>query len=208
MHKMYRLIINVMNNATLPKRIFFTGVPGSRWSGIAQIIEDAAGLNTSDRDPCKEYTHHAYSGHKGAYFGQGMEYQAQLNDPAYLDQPWAVPGGTRLIKSHDWAYHLDTIKQQYSTDWILMVYRPDLVSYAWWHEAGGFQIKYPDYSAYVDSTGMLSAITAQNKAILTFARKHNATWHHFGSAFVKQYFGVDVDEVSSVYTDCLVTVIS
>jgi hypothetical protein len=53
----------------LPNHIFFTGVPGSRWSGIAQTIESIPGFNTSDRNPGREYQHNTYSGHKGAYFG-------------------------------------------------------------------------------------------------------------------------------------------
>ena len=33
----------------LPEYIFFTGVPGSRWSGIAQEIKSQPGYNTTDR---------------------------------------------------------------------------------------------------------------------------------------------------------------
>ena len=149
---------------TFPNHIYFTGVPGSRWSGIAQIIETIPGMNTSDRTPAREYTHHSYTGHKGAYFGRSMEFEA-LADSDYVDQAWTDPRGCKLVKSHDWAYKLDYIKQHCDNDWIMLVYRPDLSSYAWWHEAGGFQIKYPCYDAYVDSQGMLSEITAQNKAI-------------------------------------------
>ena len=190
------------------KRFFFTGVPGSRWSGIAQLIEEhVPGFNTSDRDPAKEYVHHAFSGHKGAYFGKGMEYDAVL-DSNYLDSAWRIPGGSRLIKSHDWAYNLDAVKDAFKEDKIILVYRPDMTSYAWWHEAGGFQIKYPDYSSYEDSTKMLSAIVEQNKLILKFARKHNAKWYHFGSTFIKDHFDVDIPEVDERYTDCLITLIS
>jgi len=50
----------------LPNRIFFTGVPGSRWSGIAQTLEMMSGMNTSDRTPEREYVQHCYTGQKGA----------------------------------------------------------------------------------------------------------------------------------------------
>lgn len=192
----------------LNKRIFFTGVPGSRWSGIAQIIEDAVPeFNTSDRSPDKEYNHHAYSGHKGAYFGTGMDYEAILDDTDYLDAPWSIPGGTRLIKSHDWALVLDQIKEKYPYDWIMLVYRPDMTSYAWWHEAGGFQIAYPNYASYKDSTTMLSSIMEQNKCILKFGRTHGAIWHHFGSKFIYENFKILIPEVAPQFTDCLVTII-
>jgi hypothetical protein len=189
-------------------KIFFTGVPGSRWSGIAQIIEDnVPGFNTSDRCPEKEYMHHSFSGHKGAYFGTGMEFLANL-DGKYLDSAWPTHGGICLVKSHEWAYKLNELKEAFPEDKIILVYRPDMTSYAWWHEAGGFQIKYPDYTAYKDSTTMLASIMEQNKCILQFARKHNAIWYHFGSKFIKDIFNVDIPEVSDRYTDCLITIIS
>ena len=64
----------------LPNRLFFTGVPGSRWSGIAQTLEQLNGFNTSDRTPEREFSHNGFSGHKGAYFGQGMELEAHLEE--------------------------------------------------------------------------------------------------------------------------------
>ena len=72
---------------TLPNHIYFTGVPGCRLSGIAQIIESIPGMNTSDRTPAREYNHHSYTGHKGAYFGRDMEFEP-LADDDYVDQAW------------------------------------------------------------------------------------------------------------------------
>lgn len=194
---------------TLPSHIFFTGVPGSRWSGIAQVIETIPGMNTSDRTPAREYSHHSYTGHRGAYFGRSMEFEAW---PAidYIDQAWTEPGGCKLVKSHDWAYKLNDLKklqaQELTNAWIMLVYRPDMSSYAWWHEAGGFQIKYPCYDAYRDSQGMLSEITAQNKAILEFGMINNCKWEYFTSAWIKENFNVDVN-VTNIWPDILVTLI-
>ena len=189
----------------LPNRIFFTGVPGSRWSGIAQVLESLDGFNTSDRTPERDYTHHEFTGHKGAYFGQGMELEPWLHSQ-HIDTAHTDLSGTRLIKSHDWAYKLSEIEQTFPKDWIMVVYRPDLASYAWWHEAGGFQIKYPCYDAYKDSTNMLSEITKQNKAILEYAHGRNATWHYFNEQWVADTFGQSV-KLDKVFTDILVTVI-
>jgi hypothetical protein len=201
-------IIETPKTNVLPNRIFFTGVPGSKWSGVAQILEDnILGFNTSDRSPKKEYLHNSYSGHTGTYFGKGMEYEALLS-ANHIDHPWKNPHGCKIIKSHEWAYNLDSVKSLFLNDWIMLVYRPDLPSYAWWHEAGGFNITYPSYAAYKDSTTMLSAIMEQNKCILRFAKKHNAKWHHFNKEFVKEYFGTDIPEIESRYEDCLVTIIS
>ena len=189
----------------LPNRIFFTGVPGSRWSGIAQTLEQLDGFNTSDRTPARSYNHNQYSGHQGAYFGTGMELEAYL-DERYIDYAWAEQGGTRIVKSHDWAYKLDLVRQQFPNDWIMLVYRPDMASYAWWHEAGGFSIKYPSYAAYKDSTTMLGEIAKQNTAILQFAHDHNLTWNYFTQEWIVKHFGQEIDMIKT-YPDILVTIL-
>lgn len=189
----------------LPERVFFTGVPGSRWSGIAQILETIPGFNTSDRTPERTYLHHSYTGHVGAYFGWGMEFDPLLN-AEHIDQAWNEPGGTRLVKSHDWAYLLPSIKKQFPNDWIMLVYRPDMISYAWWHEAGGFQIKYPCYDEYRNSVGMLAGITRQNEEILKYAHSVNATWHYFTEQWVLNTFNYSVT-IEKTFPDILVTVI-
>lgn len=189
----------------LPNRIFLTGVPGSRWSGIAQQLETLNGFNTSDRTLEREYQHNTFSGHKGAYFGAGMEFESYLN-PSYIDAAWTNNEGCKIVKSHEYAYKLQTISEVFPTDWIMLVYRPDLTSYAWWHEAGGFQIKYPSYTAYKDSTNMLSEITKQNKAILEYAHSKRATWHYFTEEWITDTFGQSI-QLDKSYSDILVTVI-
>jgi hypothetical protein len=192
---------------TLPKRIYFTGVPGSRWSGIAQILESLPGFNTSDRTSERDYSHHAYSGHKGAYFGEGMEFEANCS---FTDQAWVRPeSGCMIVKSHDWANDLDGIRiyrADKHSDWIMLVYRPDLTSNAWWHEAGGFKITYPNYSWYKDSATMLYEIQKQNKAILEFAYDNNLQWNRFDNQWIKDTFGLNYHGEIPAWKDILVTV--
>ena len=190
---------------TLPNRIFLTGVPGSRWSGVAQTLESISSFNTSDRTPAREYTHNNFSGHKGAYFGTGMELDPVL-DPDYIDSAWTDAGGTKIVKSHEWAYQLDNIKQQFPDAWIMLVYRPDMPSYAWWHQAGGFNIKYPCYDWYQNSSVMLGKIAEQNQLILEYAHQHRATWNYFTSQWIDATFGHWV-AVDKTFSDILVTVI-
>lgn len=189
----------------LPNRIFLTGVPGSRWSGIAQTLETITGFNTSDRTPEREYSHGKFGGHRGVYYGSGMEYEAEPHG-LYLDQAWPNTNGTRIIKSHEWAYWLDTVKERFPDDWIMLVYRPDMASYAWWHEAGGFNIKYPSYAWYENSTNMLGEITKQNQYILEFAHKHNATWNYFNTQWVQNNFNQTIT-IDRTWPDILVTII-
>ncbi len=194
-----------MYHMKLPDRLFFTGVPGSRWSGIAQTLEQLDGFNTSDRTPERDYSHTGFTGHKGAYFGPGMEFDSVL-DPAVLDSAWTQPGGTRIVKSHNWAYKLHDVKATFPNDWIMLVYRPDMPSYTWWHEAGGFNIKYPDYKWYNNSTGMMSEIATQNKKMLEFAHEKDLTWNYFTPRWIEQNFGQHI-EVKQTWSDILVTLL-
>ena len=196
---------STQNGTELPNRIFLTGVPGSRWSGIAQTLESLNGFNTSDRTSAREFSHSGFTGHKGAYFGKGMEYEPYL-DPRYIDNAWSGTTGTKLVKSHDWAYKLQTIREVFPNDWIMLVYRPDMSSYAWWHEAGGFNIKYPNYVAYKDSATMIGKIAEQNACILQFAHKHDLTWNYFTPGWIKQNFGQTI-EVKKTWPDILVTLL-
>lgn len=190
----------------LPDRIFLIGAPGSRWSGIAQDIENnVAGFNTTDRDPRRTYQHHSFSGHLGAYFGTGWEFSTAL-DVANLDAPYTNTAGTRMLKSHEWAYKLADIHQQYPESWIFLVYRPDMAAYAWWHEAGGFQIKYPDYLPYYrDSINMFTEIQQMNSAILQFSQKHDLAWAHISAKWIDKQFGQSVEPTICLH-DTLVTV--
>lgn len=189
----------------LPDRIFFTGVPGSRWSGIAQILESLSGFNTSDRSPSRSYIHNGFTGHKGAYFGRLMEFDAKL-DSDYLQSAWATQGGTCLIKSHDWAYSLDRIKEKFPTDWIVLVHRPDAVSFDWWKSAGGFGISYPKYTAYQNDLIMQREISWQNQAILRFAEQQSLVWSKFTSDWIGEHFGQQIADVK-VADDIKVTIL-
>ena len=162
-------------------------------------------MNISDRKPEREYDHHSYTGHKGAYFGPQMEFEP-IFDEDYIDQAWIEPGGCKLVKSHEWSYYLGEIREKFPDDWIMMVYRPDMSSYAWWHEAGGFQIQYPNYSAYKNSPNMLSEIMKQNSCILEFGMLNKCKWEYFTSEWVLKNFGQSII-VNKTFSDILVTII-
>jgi len=189
----------------LPKRIFFTGVPGSKWSGIAQVMESVQGFNTTDRTPAREYNHNQFSGHKGAYFGTDMEFGQNSYE---VDQAWADPNwGTKLVKSHEWANDLKGISLyngKQDGDWIMLVYRPTLVSNAWWHTAGGFNITYPNYEYYENSNRMLYEIEKQNNNMLTFAYDEGLHWQHFDDDFMYDYFGTNNHDEIKPMPDVLV----
>ena len=85
------------------KLVFFTGVPGSRWSGVAQRLKKELGYNTTDRAPHRVYSHGEYGGHVDSYFGTGMEFDTNL-DYDNLTAPFKDKTGTMLLMSHEWVY--------------------------------------------------------------------------------------------------------
>ena len=158
----------------LPNMIFFTGVPGSRWSGIAREIKSSGDYDCTDRAPHRSYTHNDFAGHQEAYFGTGMEFPADL-DYGNLTAPFSGTG-TKLIMSHEWSYKFGDIQKQYPDAWIQLVYRPDWASFLWWKRAGGFNITYPNYDWYETDYLMTKRIEEQNQLILDFGQKHSVQW--------------------------------
>lgn len=53
--------------------LFYTGAPGSRWSAISQVLGQMPHVNKSDESDQRLFHHLKFSGHKGMYFGPGME---------------------------------------------------------------------------------------------------------------------------------------
>ncbi len=190
----------------LPEKIFFTGAPGSRWSGIAQLIESLDGMNITDRSSEREYYHNAFSGHRGVYFGEQMEFEA---NPSYnVRRAYTDPeSGCMVAKSHDWSYDLQGIKTYQSLkhgDWIMLVYRPELACQSWWNNAGGFNITYPNYSAYKDNANMLYQIQQQNNEMLRFAYIEQLVWSSFNSRWVQDIFDQELTQIPE-WDDVLVT---
>jgi len=193
--------------------IFFTGVPGSRWSGVAKTLCEAPIVNNSDRNETRTYN----DMHQGNYFGPNMEHGKlfeQLNKlpssiiNAELESPFEEKNDTQLrfLKSHTFAYHLDFIKTQYPTSKIMMVYRDDETALKWWLDAGGFNITYPKYDWYKDEKTMFERIKLENNNILTFCKKHNTELVPFTDVWIKQNFDWDM-EVDTYFDDITVAII-
>jgi len=150
--------------------ILVTGAPGSRWSGWVEenlySLEGIDGVNTTDRSPEREYWNGRKLMHRGAYFDPEMEFS---NNRESWDLPFTGKG-TRVIKSHTFAYSLNTLKD-YGYP-IYMVLRSSIDCFNWWHEAGGWNITYPNYAWYGDDRNMMNQIASQNEAIWKFLVEH------------------------------------
>jgi len=164
---------------TYPKYIFFTGPPGSRWSGISQEYRKLTYIDNSDITDSRQYTHNLYSGHIGAYFGPEMEHGDWLKEGFYPDllekeicSIWSG-NGTKILMSHHWCYYFDDIQKYYPNETIVTVTRNNDSCYNWWHEAGGWNITYPSYTWYKDDVKMKEEINTQNKCIEEYIDKNN-----------------------------------
>lgn len=144
--------------------IFFTGAPGSKWSGLAKWLYWSPDIDQSDYSSEREYFRPGdeFPGHTGAYFDPGMEF-----DLGEWDKPFNGEG-IKLIKSHTIAENLDSYKEYP----IVMVLRNPMISFTWWLEAGGFDITYPSYKWYKDKSFMWDRIVSQNYGIVKFIKEN------------------------------------
>ena len=144
--------------------ILFTGAPGSKWSGIVGDIYRSKDIDQTDYSKKRKFKNRKVN-HHGVYFDPGFEFD---NKKEMWDLPFSGKG-KRIIKSHTFAYQLNELKK-YKLP-IVMVYRNCYECYKWWHEAGGFDIEYPNYKPYYkNSDNMWCEITSQNTKIMQFVK--------------------------------------
>ena len=183
--------------------IFFTGAPGSRWSGVSQVFRDNVdGVDNSDLTPDKTYKHHLYSGHVGNYYGPGMLYGDWLDIQfgsrdlweseiarSYTDDSKPI----KLILSHNFAHYLDDLITEFPESKLVLCYRRSGECFDWWHAAGGWDITYPSYRWYRNDAKMQREIRKQNRAILDFVTQKNLELSQPDRNFFRRHFDIDRD---------------
>ena len=164
----------------MSKYILVTGAPGSRWSGyVEDHLYTRTDIDTTDRSPEREYwtgrEGDRYLLHRGAYFDNGMEFN---NFRENWDKPFSGKG-IRIIKSHSFAYQLKYLKEFKCP--IHMVVKDNQECFDWWHEAGGWDITYPNYKPfYKDDDNMMYQIIIINMLIREFVEKEGLEKHNDG----------------------------
>tara|TARA_B100000123_G_C25722348_1_gene425202 strand:- start:168 stop:806 length:639 start_codon:yes stop_codon:yes gene_type:complete len=177
---------------------FLTGAPGSRWSGIGQIITENFNYNTEDETDWRVYRHGDFSGHTGSYFGPSMELGHDFHrlETRYgnditefkLECDRAFDGkgtGTKMIKCHQFAYNLDWLYNNVPNSNILLVQRGNKECFDWWKQAGGWDITYPKYDWYMDDHHMQHYIEAENLLANLFVDE----WSNFTEEWITDNFG-------------------
>ncbi len=202
------------NSMQMNNWIFFTGVPGSRWSGIAQYLSQHSSVDNSDYNESRVYNGPDYFGeyralHTGNYFGPGMEYGDLFEnmhslDPIELLNELKAPytdtnyKQVRILKSHQFAYHLEFIKETFPKSKIVLVYLDSNPALKRWLRQGGFSITYPNYEWYVDEKTMLEKIKIENQYILDFCKKQNIILESFNDEWIKTKLGWDISTKLSI----------
>jgi hypothetical protein len=78
-----------------------------------------------------------------------------------------------MIKSHWFAYNLDTITKYFPKAKIILVWAPDESCFDWWSHLGGWNIAFPVYTWYNDDDRMQRQIRLENAFILKFIFEKN-----------------------------------
>lgn len=199
------------------RNIWFTGVPGSRWSGVHRLLINACDdIDRTDETPDRRFyhknadPHNPMNGHSGAYWGPGMgcgEHWQELTklgkERIQLDIDSVFHGeGRRVIKNHylNRHYNLDYIWENFPSDELFLVYRESQKSFAWWCEVMDFtEDHWPDYRpGYKNYDYMHNCIRYENAYMLDFAMRKGLTWRCGNSinAF-KDFPGFDPDKYYS-----------
>ena len=157
--------------------MFVLGAPGSRWSGVAKSIYFSKDIDRSDSSAERQYhnPHNKQLMHLGAYWDPGMEFGRDLDrfdslSKNELTEEFNKPftgTGRRIIKSHVLTEHVGHLSLLFHSP-IVLVYRTNQDCFDWWHEAGGWNITYPNYSWYRDDSKMQEEIARQNAALTRF----------------------------------------
>jgi hypothetical protein len=172
---------------TFNNRIWFCGIPGSKWSGIDIQIRKALPCDTTDETPERIFYHRANTpgdlnnGHRGSYWGPGMgcgedwtDFNHMSPEKLMQDIDQVFTGeGYRVIKSHFFAraFNLDYIWNHFPGDYIVLIYREPQKSFGWWSEVMDFsEGHYPDYRpGYRDYNTMRPILWEESQRITDFA---------------------------------------
>ena len=196
----------------MSKRIWFCGVPGSRWSGVDIQIRKVLPCDTTDESPERTFFHRlntpgdSNNGHRGAYWGPGMgcgedwmdlqkftpeKLETDINDVFHGE-------GYRVIKSHFFArfFNLDYIYNNFPGDYMFLIYREPQKSFAWWSEVMDFSDgHYPDYRpGYTDYNTMHKKLWEENMNIVDFVLRKKAQFEVYNpQTTLAKFPGFDKD---------------
>lgn|SRR5581483_8321999 len=164
--------------------ILATGAPGSGWSGSLRTISYADEINSTDLNAENIYIGPSQRGHHfGTYFGPYEKFGGdfvRLNElskdeiVAEFRKPYRHFDGIKIIKSHQFAYHLNHLVSLFPKARVICYFREtDELTFDWWHKCGGWGITHPKYQWYENDERMKRQIALENKAVRRFVTEKN-----------------------------------
>jgi hypothetical protein len=179
------------------KNIWMCGVPGSRWSGVDIILRECLPCDRTDETPDRTFYHRVNipgdpnNGHRGSYWGPGMgcgedwkDFNKLTLEKLQSDIDEVFTGeGYRVIKSHFFArgHNLEWIWNNCPGDYMFLIYREPVKSFAWWAEVMDFvDDHYPDYRpGYKNYDTMRERIFEESAKIVDFVITKGYSFKHF-----------------------------
>ena len=199
--------------------ILITGAPGTRWSASIQSITSHPDINLSDQTEERSYERTAsyedgkqagIGWHRGVYFGPGHEFGDTFDELENWDKKSLLEEfkkafsdwdyGTKIIKSHWFAYSLDHLHECFPRARIIAYYLPDELCLKWWQVVGGFDIAYPHYDWYKSHKRMLEQIKIENACSIKFAAEKGVPFLRYNS-LAEVLRALDLDPSKVNYKD-------
>jgi len=171
------------------------GAPGSRGSGTIRLLSLMhEEINRSDETEELKYDRYytdeqgrerSIGWHRGAYWGpyhthgKGFDNISEMTKEqaiAEFKAPYADwDSGIKIVKSHWFSYDIPQLQEWFPEATLLCFYMEDQECFDWWHEVGGWDIKYPHYQWYENDEGMMNGIIAENDQL----REHFDLKHYY-----------------------------
>ena len=207
-------------------RIWMCGIPGSKWSGIDMHMRQVLPCDQTDESDERTCYHRASTpedtnnGHRGSYWGPGMGCGEDWIDFNFMDKSKIINDidevftgtGYKIIKDHFLArkFNLDYVWNNFSGDYVVLVYREPQKSFAWWSEVMDFsEGHYPDYApGYTDYNTMRKLLWTESVKITDFAVRKDMNFSLFNNYSLQHILGFDIDLTKTITIDNSDTYIS
>jgi hypothetical protein len=207
--------------------VFLVGAPGVRWSVLFKAISESKSVNTSDwvnweyentiQHKIKNFYGEVITAgsHRGTYWGPynkyGQEFD-QLNKLSKAEmilefqRPFENWSGTKVIKSHWFAYHIDHLHGLFPDAKIVSCYANDMDCFFWWKKCGGWGMFYPKYNWYQNDENLISKIKEENYRLLKFNQDRDVPFEWMTRNQLCDKLGIEQPESEDVDLWCKVAV--
>ena len=193
------------------KRVWMTGIPGSRWSGVYnRLVTLTNYFDRTDETPENIHFHknakatiarhpdtEKFLGHKGTYWSQttGTEHWkdiTKLSREEIVSDLNTVYTGTEIpiIRNHCLLRHnsIEFLAKTFPDDILMMVWRPTTTALAWWKDIMEWKDVYPDYSKIYTFDNFNQAVEDESRYMTDIAIMNNIMFERHDIYWYEKYF--------------------